>query len=130
MTNPNADAYIVQGISSHTEGSGYRWAFAHPVVRFLVPKMDHPRFVMDFALPPQTFQSTGPVTITFSLNGKFLDRSTWTSPGQLNYEHEVPPGLIRWDAINLVAIDPDKVWMSPQDGAQLAFVVARLGFVE
>jgi hypothetical protein len=130
MTSPNANAYIVQGISSYTEGSGYRWAFAHPVVRFLVPKMQHPRFVMDFALPQQTFQSTGPVTITFSLNGRFLDRSTWTSPGQLNYQHEVPPGLIRWDAVNVVAIDPDKVWTSREDGAKLAFVVARLGFVE
>ena len=130
MSNPNASAYVVQGIGADTEGTGYRWAFAHPVFRFLVPRMDHPKFVMDFALPERTFRTTGPVDLTFSVNGKFFDRMTCRLPGQLHYEHEVPTDLLRWDAINLVAIDPDKVWTSPSDGSKLGFVVSRLGFVE
>jgi hypothetical protein len=130
MSNPNADAYIVQGFGRDTEGTGYRWAFEHPVLRFLVPRMDHPKLVMDFALPERIFRTTGPVTLAFSLNGKHLDRSTCMRPGQLHYEHEVPLELFHWDAINLVSIEPDKVWTSPADGTRLGFVVSRVGFVE
>lgn len=130
MSNPNANAYVVQGVSDATEGSGYRWALAHPVLRFLVPHMDHPKFVMEFALPERIFRLTGAVTLTFSLNGKSFDRFICSHPGQLQYEREVPPEFLRWDAINVVAIEPDKVWTSPGDGQKLAFVVSRLGFVE
>ncbi|PWT96802.1 MAG: hypothetical protein C5B51_32675 [Terriglobia bacterium] len=130
MSNPNAAAYIVRGIADDTEGTGYRWAYEHPVLRFLVPRMDHPRFVMDFALPERTFRTTGPVTLTFSLNGETFDRTTYNHPGQLQYAHDVPSGLVRWDAVNQVAIEPDKVWTSPADGTKLSFVISRVGFVE
>jgi len=130
MSNPNASAYIVQGISDNTEGTGYRWAYAHPVLRFLVPRMDHPRLVMDFALPERMWRITGPVTLTFSLNGRFFDRWVSTAPGQLHYEKEVPAELLHWDALNLLSIEPDKVWASEADGNKLGFVIARVGFVE
>jgi hypothetical protein len=130
MTDSNASAYIVQGIGRDTEGTGYRWTFEHPVLRFFVPRMDQPKFVMDFALSRRTFRTTGPVTLTFTLNGKAFDRKTWQLPGQQHYEYEVPVEFFRWEAVNLVAIDPDKVWTSPDDGAKLGFVVSRVGFVE
>jgi len=130
MSNPNAAAYIVQGISDATEGTGYRWAYEHPVLRYFVPPMDRPKFVMEFALPERIFRITGPVTLTFSLNGKRFDRTTYSHPGQLQYEHEVPPELFLWDDINLVSIEADKVWTSQADGRKLAFVVSRVGFVE
>jgi hypothetical protein len=130
MSNPNADAYIVQGIAAHTEGSGFRWAFAHPVLRFLVPRIDHPRFVMDFALPETTFRATGPVTLSISLNGRAFDHPRFDHPGQQHYEHDVPPQLLRADAINLVAIDPDKLYTAPADSVKLGFPLSRVGFVD
>jgi hypothetical protein len=130
MSNPNADAYIVQGIAAYTEGSGFRWAFAHPVLRFLVPRIDHPRFMMDFALPETTFRATGPVTLSISLNGRPFDRPRFDHPGQQHYEHDVAPQLLRADAINLVAIDPDKLYTSPADGVELGFPLSRVGFVD
>ncbi len=129
MSNPNAAAYIVQGISDATEGIGYRWAFDHPVLRYFIPPMDHPRFVMEFALPERMFRATGPLTLTFSLNGRQFARAGFPNPGQLTYEREVPPELFHWNAINVVSIEPDKVWTQP-DGARLGFVVSRVGFVE
>jgi hypothetical protein len=129
VANPNADAYIVQDIGDTTEGRGFRWAFAHPVLRFLVPPMDHPKFVIDFALPEPTFRVTGAVTLTFSLNGRFFDRRRFAEMGQQHYEHEVPDGFLRFDALNLVSIDPDKVFVA-EDGAKLSFPFSRVGFVE
>jgi len=130
MSNPNAAAYIVEGIADATEGSGFRWAFAHPVVRFLVPRMEHPRFVMDFALPERTFRQTGPVTLSFAINGQPLDRARFDHAGQQHFERDVPLALLHFDSVNLVSIQPDRVWTSPEDGAKLSFVIARLGFVE
>ena len=129
MNNPNANAYLVEGIGSSTEGTGFRWVFDHAVVRFFVPRMDHPKFTMEFAIPERIFRKTGPMTLTFSINHKLLDRAIYAQSGQLAYEHEVPPELLNWDAINLISIQPDKVWTSP-DGDKLGFVVSRLGFLE
>jgi hypothetical protein len=129
VSSPNADAYIVQGIGDKTEGGGFRWAFAHPVLRFLVPSMDHPKFLMDFALPETTFRVTGPVTMTFSINGRFFDKRRFVEMGQQHYEREVPDGFLRFGALNLVSIDPDKVFVAG-DGAKLGFPFSRAGFVD
>jgi hypothetical protein len=130
MTNPNAAAYIVQGVGNDTEGTGYRWAFAHPVLQFRVPQIQNPRFSMDFALPLQTFRITGPVTLTFALNGRTFDKVRFNQPGAQHYERAVPEGFLRNEAINLVSIEPDKFYTAPEDGAKLSFILYRVGFVE
>ena len=129
VANPNAAAYIVKDVGGKTEGGGFRWAFAHPVLRFIVPPMDHAKFVMDFALPEPTFRVTGPVTLTFSLNGRLLDKQRFAEMGQHHYEHEVADGFLRFGAVNLVSIEPDKVFVA-DDGAKLSFPFSRVGFVE
>ena len=129
VANPNASAYIVKDVGDQTEGGGFRWAFAHPVLRFTVPPMDHPKFVMDFALPEPTFRVTGPLTLTFSINGRFFDQRRFAEMGQQHYEREVPAGFLRIGALNLVSIDPDKVFTA-EDGAKLGFPFSRAGFVE
>jgi hypothetical protein len=129
VANPNADAYIVQGIGDKTEGRGFRWAFAHPVLRFLVPFMDHPKFLLDFALPEPTFRVTGPVTLTVSINSRFFDKRRFVEMGQQHYEREVPVGFLRFGVLNFVSIDPDKVFVA-EDGAKLGFPFSRAGFVE
>jgi hypothetical protein len=129
VANPNADAYIVKDIGGKTEGRGFRWAFGHPVLRFFVPPMDHPKFLMDFALPEPTFRITGAVTLAFSLNGRLFDKQRFARMGQQHYEHEVPDGLLRFGAVNLVSIDPDRVFVA-EDGAKLSFPFSRAGFVE
>ena len=129
VANPNAGAYIVKDIGDKTEGGGFRWAYAHPVLRFLVPPMDHPKFLVDFALPEPTFRVTGPVTLTFSINGRFFDKRRFAEMGQQHYEREVADGFLRFGALNLVAIDPDKVFVA-EDGVKLGFPFSRAGFVE
>lgn len=130
MSNPNADAYIVRGVATQTEGSGYRWAFAHPLLRFLVPSIDHPKFVMDFGLPASTFHITGSVTLSIAFNGRLFDRPQFDHSGPQHYERDVPPEFLKFGAINLVAIDPDKVYIAPEDGAKLGFPLSRVGFVD
>ena len=129
MSDPNAANYLVRGFEDSGPGT-WRWAHEHPVLRFLVPDVDGLKFTMDFSLPERTFRETGPVTLTFTLNGKLLDRSRFDRAGQLHYSHEVPPALLHKNAVNLVKIDPDPVWVSKADGGRLGFILSRAGFTD
>ncbi len=129
MADPNADAYLVKDVA--TEGPGtWRWVYDHPVLRFFVPDVPRLKFAMDFAIPERTLRETGPVTLTFTVNGKLLDRLRCEKPGEQHYAHDVPPGMLRANALNLVAIDPDPVWVSKADGGRLGFILSRAGFTE
>ena len=129
MEDPNADAYLVRGFSARDAGT-WRWALDHPVLRFLVPATPRLRFEMDFSLPERTFRETGPVILTVRINGEVLDRHRCETSGQQHYSHEVPEALIRANAVNLVSIDPDPVWVSKADGTHLGFILSRAGFTE
>jgi hypothetical protein len=129
MDDPNVDAYLVKDIADRGPGP-WRWAYSHPVLRFFVPAAPRLRFAMDFTLPERTFRETGPVTLTFRINGELLERYRCDTPGEQHYSHSVPPGMVHPDAVNLVAIDPNPVWVSKADGGRLGFILSRAGFTE
>jgi hypothetical protein len=129
MEDPESDRYIVQGFASKSEGT-WRWAYEHPVLQFWGPDMPRVQFFMDFSIPERTFRVTGPVTLTFSLNGKVFDHLLCAQPGQQHYSHEAPAGLLLKNAMNVVSIQPDKFWVSKEDGTKHGFVLARAGFSE
>jgi hypothetical protein len=129
MDDPNADAYLVKDVADKGPGT-WRWVYDHPVLRFLVPDVPRLKFAMDFSLPERTMRETGPVTLTFMVNGKLLDRLRCEQAGEQHYAHDVPAGILRANAINLVAIDPDPVWVSKADGGRLGFILSRAGFTE
>jgi hypothetical protein len=85
---------------------------------------------MDFAIPERTLRETGPVTLTFKVNGQVLGRLRCEQSGEQHYTHDVPRGMLRANAINLVGIDPDPVWVSKADGGRLGFILSRAGFTE
>jgi hypothetical protein len=130
MGAPDSSLYVVQGFASASEGP-WRWAYEHPVLQFRGPDLAHPKFTMDVAIPERTFRYTGPVTLTVKVNGELLDTVRCAKAGQQpQYSREVPPGIVRKDQANLVSIDPDKVWVSKDDGTKYGFILVRAGFVE
>jgi hypothetical protein len=129
MAGANAGDYLVHGFAP-ADGGPTRWALDHPVIRFFVPSAPRLRFDMEFALPERAFRDTGPVTLTFRINGTLLDRHRFETAGQQHYTHDVPAAMLRPNAENLVAIDPEPVWVSKADGGRLGFILARAGFVE
>jgi hypothetical protein len=128
MTDLHAGAYLVQGFRDKSEGS-WRWALDHPVMRFYLPALAQANFTMAFVLPEQTFRLTGPVALTFSINGRLLDRARYETPGEQQYIHQVPPDFLKPQAINFVAVEPDKV-AAPHPGEKLSFLLIRAGFTE
>jgi hypothetical protein len=129
MSDPHAGQYLVRDFQDHGPGT-WRWAYSHPVLRFFVPDVPRLKFTMDFSLPERTFRDTGPVTLTLRLNGKVFDRHRCPEAGQLHYSHDVPDALLHRGAVNLVAIDPDPVWVSKADGGRLGFILSRAGFID
>ncbi|HWC98948.1 MAG TPA: hypothetical protein VG456_19445 [Candidatus Sulfopaludibacter sp.] len=128
MSDPHAGEYLAQGFREHSEGP-WRWAHDHPVLRFHLPRMDTATFHMTFTQPDSTFQLIGPLTLTVLVNGHAIDRARFDKPGEQQYTHEVAVEYLKPDAVNLVAIEPDKT-ATPNPGEKLSFVLLRAGFTE
>jgi hypothetical protein len=128
MGDPGAYAYIVGGFRDKSEGP-WRWTHDHPVLQFWLPPQARVRFTAEFSFPEQTFSQTGPVTLTFAINGKVFDRVRYAQPGTEKYNRPVPPDLLN-PGVNTVAIDPDKCATRPEGGERLGFVLLSAGFAE
>jgi hypothetical protein len=128
MSDPRADAYIVGGFRPVSEGS-WRWAHDHPVLRFYLPDSGPLEFVMDLSLPEQTFALTGPIAIGIAVNGVVVGRMRCEHAGSYSYHHPVAEELLRRNAINIVAVTPDKT-ARREGGERLGFVLSRAGFAE
>jgi hypothetical protein len=129
MSDPNAEAYILKDVSENVEGGSWRWTYRRPELQFQLPA-GNLIFTMDLMLPLATFRETGPVTLSVLLNGKLLGRRRFDRHGEQKLELPVPPGLARPGAVNNVAIEPDKIWVSKQDGVALGFILRDIGFAE
>jgi hypothetical protein len=57
-----------------------------------------------------------------------FDHLRCAEPGQHSYSHEAPAGLLLKNALNLVSIQPDKFWVSRDDGTKHGFILVRAGF--
>lgn len=130
MSDPKAQSYIVAGVHDSEPGSAWRWTGQRPELRFAVPAAKALKFVMDFALPEATFKDTGPVTVSFFIEDKLLDKVRYDQPGEKHFEKPVPASWLRTDLAMHVRAELDKVWVAPADGARLGLLLARAGFVE
>ena len=129
MSQADADAYIVSGMRDKSEGP-WRWTHERPVLRFYLPEVGRLHFRMDFTLPDGAFHQTGPVTLTLALNGAVFDRVRCDKAGRQRYEHGVPAELLRANAVNQVAIAPDRTAAGAAPGERLGFILTSAGFAE
>ncbi|MFM2124485.1 MAG: hypothetical protein RL328_936, partial [Acidobacteriota bacterium] len=87
-------------------------------------------FVADFTVPEATFKTTGPVTIAFHVNGHTVETIRCAEPGARKLSKAVPPEWIVAGKENIVGAEIDKLWVSPDDGAQLGFILTQIGLTE
>jgi hypothetical protein len=130
MGDPNADEYLAADVAGASEGEGWRWAHRHPRFRFYLASTSNLSFVMDYTVPDRILRATGPLTLGFSINGQPLGQARVERGGEQHYRQVVPGALLRRNAVNQVAVDVDKFWTAPADGAILTFILARAGFTE
>ena len=124
MNDPAADKRIVSDVRG-LEGT-WRWSGKRPTFRFPASTVEPARAVVEFAIAGETFKTTGPLTLTFLVNGTAVDSVRYAKPG--NYRFEKPVTLSTAEP-NTLAIDIDKVWTSPTDGTQLGIILSAAGFL-
>ena len=126
MEDPAVNDYIVRDISA--EPGRFRWAFRHPELRFRLPQAENMRFTAELIVPEVTFKVTGPVTITYAIDGKSLGAIHCDHAGQYQITKAVPPAWVKPNEYAHVAFEADHRWVSPEDGAQLSFLLLNAGF--
>ncbi len=109
---------------------GWSWTGKHPVVKVLPRVNRNIQYVADLAVADATFKSTGPVTITFEVNGHKLDTVRYDQPGKFQFAQDVPEEWIVPGKDTLLGAEIDKVWTSPGDGAKLGFILTKIGITE
>jgi len=128
MDDPDAGAFLVRDISP--ERGSTRWAFLHPELRFRVQDAQGLTFIMEFAIPDVTFRVTGPVTVSCAVNGKKLAAMRCGHAGDYRLERAVPAGWVEPGQPIRVTFDASPKWVSPNDGAQLSFLLRGAGFIK
>ena len=128
MSEAIADNHLVRDIGG--DPGAFRWAFVHPEMRFMVKDTRNLKFAMEIGLPEVTFRVTGPVTISCSINGKFLTSARYDHPGTYTLGAPVPSGWVEAGKPISVTAEADRRWTSPNDGAQLSFTLMSAGFTQ
>lgn len=130
MNDPDAEAYFVQDISPALESDTWRWSGQRPTLRFVLEKVEDLEFAMDFSIPGVTFEETGPLTISFLINGRLLEKVRYDSYGEKRFEKAVEASWLKAGEDTVVAAGIDPVWVSPKDGTKLGVILVQAGFVE
>jgi hypothetical protein len=126
MSDGDADSHIVSGILP-AGGGQWRWASQRPTVRISVRHVEDLVFTMDFSIADATFKSTGPVKLTFFINDHELGSEHYTMPGEYHFEKRVPENWLEAGKDATLAAEVDKVWVAPEDGVKLGFILTRIG---
>jgi hypothetical protein len=126
MGDPNADEYIVKDISP--EHADWRWALVRPELKLRVKHTRNLKFTMEFVVPGATMKVTGPVTVTAFINGRTVGSLRCPAEGKYRLEKPVPAGWVEAEKDIVITAEVDKRWVSPDDGAQLSFLLGSVGF--
>lgn len=129
MSDPEVSAHFVKDIYPQSDPS-WRWTGQNPTLQLLLLFTDNLKFNADFALWEDGFKVTGPIDVSYWVNGRFLDKVHYTSPGDKHFEKPVPPDWLSTDSETTVAMSCDKLYVSPKNGIKFGLILVRIGFKE
>jgi len=127
MEGSESGLAIVQDIYPNSSGIPWRWTKQQPTVRVLVLSTAGLKYTADFALWDDAFKITGPLEISFLVNGKLLDKVRYTTSGDKHFEKPVPADWLVPNTEATVALAVDKLYTAPADGAKFGVILVRLG---
>jgi hypothetical protein len=88
------------------------------------------RYTIDFTLTELTLRSTGPLTVSFLVNDRVLDRARYDHDGAQHFEKPIPAGWVTAGQDITVGADVDKTWISPDGGPKLGIILTRIGLTQ
>ena len=87
-------------------------------------------YEIDFTIADITFPDTGPITVSFYVNDRLLDRVTYDQPGGQHVDLPVPSDWIVPGEEATAAAEVDKLWTSPDDGVELGLILTSIGLTQ
>ena len=129
MSDEDAQMHFVQGLTSYASPA-WRWAGQHPVLRLRMRSGESLRYTIDFSVPEVMLRSTGPLTVSFLVNGRVLDRARYDHDGAQHFEKPVPAGWVTPGQDVTVGADVDKTWIPPGGGPELGIILTRIGLTQ
>lgn len=127
MNGPDAPLHFVRDISPDLQGGSWRWTQQEPTLKILLLTTKDLKYSADFTLWDQAMRQTGPVQISFLVNGRTLGSNRYATPGYKHFEKPVPPEWLRTDTETVLAARIDKLYVAEQDQARFGFILSRLG---
>jgi hypothetical protein len=139
MTDVDAPDHFIADIADPL-AANWRWSGKRLMVHLDVPaqeglaqaplpqtQMQHTKLAyhIEFAIPQETFRSTGPVTLTFLLDGHALDVRRYDAAGPYQFEKYVPPEWISSGGNIRLGAEIDKVFSS--QGRTYGFLLIAIG---
>ncbi len=121
MSEPRAKAFIVRDIG---EPGLQSWTAANPAMQFTLSEPGEWIAEVRFNANEATLKDTGPITLTFSVNGRPVG-SMRVADGSVK-TFSTPVRLETTKAELSFTID--KPWVAPSDGAKLGVLLHAMGF--
>jgi len=129
MSDGDAQEHFVGDIAS-MEATTWRWTGKRPTVRVRMRSAERLRYTIDFAIAETTLLATGPVTVSFLVNDRVLDRARYSRAGSQHFEKPVPSDWVAANQDSTVGAEIDKLWVSPDDGTKLGMILVRIGLTQ
>jgi hypothetical protein len=123
---PEAGTHIVKDIDPFVHGS-WVWTAQEPTLKILAMASEGMKLRVDFTLLDDALKKTGPVELTFRVNGKELDRVRYETPGNKRFEKPIPSGWLIAETEATVSAGIDKLFPTA-DGTKYGFILSRIGF--
>lgn len=128
MADADAERHFVQDISAELAANTWRWTGKRPTIRLHPNTNRKLMYSIDFAIAGSTFEQTGPVTLSFFVNDRLLDRVHYAKPGRQRFQKPVPSEWVKPDENATLAAEIDKLWTPPPPGGTpLGFILVSLG---
>ena len=124
MTDVDARDHFVGDIIEPL-AANWRWTGKRPTIRLNAPEHAQRKYRIEFVIPQQSFDVTGPVTLTFLVDGHTLDRKRYAAAGSYVFEKNVPPEWISGGEVTLGA-EIDKV-NAVKNGPTYGFLLIAIG---
>ena len=128
MDHPDVSQYIVKDVYNSSD-SPWRWTLQEPTFKLLAWSTAHVKLNADIALWPEAFKQTGPLELSFFVNGHLLDKVSYTTPGPKHFEKPVPPDWLATEVESTISFKVDKLYMAPADGWKYGVILTRIGLV-
>lgn len=128
MNDPDSALHIVKDIYEPF-GAPWRWTGKQPTVKILLYATDNVKLSADYSIWAEGLKQTGPIELSFFVNGHLLDKIRYANDGYEHFEKAVPADWLSSDTESTISVDVDKLYVSPRDGKTFGFILTRIGFL-